>query len=69
MNTEKSIRGAVAYAGMSQADIAEAMNMTRSNFSQRLKGRGFKDEELERIAEIIGAEYVARFRFPDGTEI
>ena len=69
MDTEKSIKAAAAYAGMNQSEIAQAMGMTRSNFSQRLKGRGFKDEELTRIAEIIGAEYVARFRFPDGTEI
>ena len=68
-NQEKSLRGAIAYSGMTQREVAEAMGTTVSNFSQRLNGRGFKDEELDRIADIIGAQYEARFVFPDGTRI
>ncbi len=69
MDTEKSIKAAAAYAGMTQADIAKAMGVTKQGFHSKLKRNSFKDEELTRIAEVIGAEYVARFRFPDGTEI
>ncbi len=69
MDTEKSIKAAAAYAGMNQSEIAQAMGMTKQGFHSKIKRNSFKDEELTRIAEIIGAEYVARFRFPDGTEI
>jgi transcriptional regulator with XRE-family HTH domain len=69
MDMEKSIKAATAYAGLSQADVARALGMSTSNFSQRITGRGFKDEELERIAEAIGATVDFRFEFPDGTRI
>ena len=29
----------------------------------------FSEEELKKIAEIIGAKYVEYFEFPDGTKI
>jgi hypothetical protein len=43
--------------------------MSMSNFSQRITGRGFKDEELERIVEALGAKVDFHFEFPDGTRI
>jgi predicted XRE-type DNA-binding protein len=69
MDQERSINAAAAYAGMSQAAVAEAIGMTRSNFNQKIKRRTFSDDELDRIAEAIGAKYEARFEFPDGTRI
>jgi hypothetical protein len=54
---------------MSQSDLARAIGMTASNFSQRINKRGFKDHELDAIATAIGARYVAHFEFPDGTKI
>jgi predicted XRE-type DNA-binding protein len=69
MNMEKSIKAAITYAGLSQADVARALGMSTSNFSQRITGRGFKDEELARIADAIGAKVDFRFEFPDGTRI
>lgn len=65
----KKILAAAAYSGLSQTEIAQGLNMSLSNFSQRVRGRGFKDEELEQIAQVIGAKYEAHFEFPDGTRI
>jgi transcriptional regulator with XRE-family HTH domain len=69
MNQERSINAAAYYAGMSQSDVALKFGMSRSAFNQKLKRGTFRDEELDRIAEIVGAKYEARFEFPDGTRI
>jgi AcrR family transcriptional regulator len=69
MSQERSIKAAAAYAGMTTADIARALDVTTATFSQRLTGRGFREDELDRIAEIMGAKYDARFEFSDGTRV
>lgn len=70
MSIEQRIKAAIAYSGKSQAKIARAMNMTPSNFSQKLKRNTFTEKELEDIAAAIGAEFVPFcFRFNDGKEI
>ena len=37
--------------------------------NQRMKTGKFKYEELEQMAQAMGAELVVNFRFPDGTEV
>ena len=69
MTIEQKIKMAAAYKGMSQADIARSMNMTPSNFNQKVKRDTFSKDELERIASALGAIYNAFFEFPDGTII
>jgi DNA-binding XRE family transcriptional regulator len=65
----KRINAAAAYVGMSQADVARAVDMTPQNFNSKMKRRTFSEEELAKIADAIGAKYEARFEFPDGTRI
>ncbi|MCD7845246.1 MAG: helix-turn-helix domain-containing protein [Oscillospiraceae bacterium] len=67
--TERKIKMAAAYSGMSQAEIARSIGMSPSNFSQKLKRDTFTPDEMERIAEALGGKWVARFEFPDGTAI
>ncbi len=69
MDTEKQINAAAAYVGMSQAQVAEAVGMSRAAFNSKIKRNTFKDEELENIALVMGAKYEARFVFEDGTRI
>ena len=69
MTMEQKINMAVAYKGMSQAALARAIDMTPSNFNQKLKRDTFSKEELEKIADALGAVYVSTFEFPDGTKI
>ena len=38
-------------------------------FNQRMKTGKFKYEELEQMAQAMGAELIVNFRFPDGTEV
>lgn len=66
---QKKIKMALTYAGMSEAALAREMGTTPSAFHQRLSTGKFSSEELEKMAAILGAEYISLFRFPDGTEV
>jgi len=69
MIMERKIKMALAYQGKSQAEVAQALGMTTSNFNQKLKRETFSIEELEKIANTLGAVYISAFEFPDGTKI
>lgn len=69
MNMEQKINMAIAYKGISQAALARLINMTPSNFNQKIKRQTFSQEELEQIATALGAVYISAFEFPDGTRI
>jgi transcriptional regulator with XRE-family HTH domain len=69
MSMEKKINAASAYSGLSQSATARAVGMSPSNFNQKIKRGTFSEDELARIAEALGASYVAFFEFPDGTRI
>ncbi len=70
MSKEQRIKAAIAYSGISQAKLAVLINMTPSNFNQKLKRDTFTDEELVQIAESLGAKFQpCAFVFPDGTTI
>ena len=69
MTLRKKIDMACAYKGISQATLARALNITPATFNARLKVCKFSQEELEKIAEALGASYIFGFEFPDGTKI
>ena len=69
MTMGQKIKMALTYKGISQAKLAEAMETTASNFNQKLKRETFTVEELEKIAECLGAKYYFGFEFEDGTRI
>ena len=69
MNLEKKIKMALAYAEVSQAELARRLGMTPANFNIRLKRGTFKVEELEIIAQALGAKFSYSFDFEDGTKI
>ena len=69
MTMEQKISMALAYKGMSQAALARAIGTTPSNFNQKFKRGTFTVEELEKIAEALGAKYFFGFEFEDGTKV
>ena len=69
MTLRKKIDMACAFAGISQAALARALGITPATFNARLKVCKFSQEELEKIAETLGAVYSCSFDFPDGTKI
>lgn len=69
MNIEQKINMAIAYKGISQAELARRLGTSPSNFNQKVKRNTLTKEELEQIANAIGADWRAEFVFPDGTVI
>jgi hypothetical protein len=69
MTNAQKIRMALAYVKMSEAELARRLNSTPQAFNQRMKTDKFSSNELEKIANIVGAKYLAYFEFPDGTKI
>ena len=69
MDMRKKIEMACTYAGKSQASLARALGITPQTFNSRLKTCKFSVEELQKIAETLGATYNYSFDFADGTSI
>jgi len=69
MTIEQKINMATAYKGISQAALAREVDMTPSNFNQKVKRGTFTVDELNKIAEALGAVYRFGFVFSDGKEI
>lgn len=69
VTTEQMIKMALSYKNMSQAELARVLGTTPSNFNQKVKRNTLTREDLEKIAKALGAEFICKFQFPDGTEI
>ncbi len=69
MSNSQKIKMALAYKGMSEAELAKALGKTPQAFNQRMKTDKFSTEDLNQIARIMGATYISVFSFPDGTRI
>lgn len=66
---QQRVKASCELAGMSLTELAEKLDMSQQNFSKRLKVGKFTQEELEDIAEALGAKYISVFEFPNGTRI
>lgn len=69
MNMEQKIKAALAIAGISQSELARRLGTSPQNFNIKLKRNTLTFEDLQKIAAVLGADWCAVFRFPDGTEI
>ena len=69
MTTAQKIRMALAFKRMSEAELSRLIGTSPSAFNQRMKTDKFTTEELERIANAMGAVYSFEFAFEDGTKI
>ena len=69
MTVEQKIKMALAYSGISQAELARRIGMSPSNLNQKVKRNTLTKEELEQIATALGGMLRAEFVFEDGTVI
>ncbi len=69
MTVPQKIKMALAYKGMSEAELAREIGTSPSAFNQRMKTGKFSAEDMEKIAEALEAEYFFGFQFKDGTKI
>lgn len=63
------IKGAFSHAKITAKAVAEKLETTPQNLSLKINRETLTDDELNRIAEIIGAKYICCFVFDDGTQI
>jgi len=69
MTYEQKINMAIAYKGISQAELARRLGETPQNFNKKVKRGTLSPEEMMAIAEELGATYWFGFIFPDEKEI
>lgn len=69
MTIEQKINMALAYRGMSQAELARKIGTTPSNLNKKVKRDTLTKEELEKIARALGGSWRAEFVFENGTVI
>lgn len=69
MTIEQKIKMAIAYKNLSQAELARKIGQSPANLNTKIKRETLTNEELEKIAEVLGATYTFGFEFPDGTKI
>ena len=69
MTIPQKIKMALAYKGMSEAELSRALGTSPSAFNQRMKTGKFSSEDMEKIAEAIGAKFFFGFEFEDGTRV
>lgn len=69
MTISQKIKMALAYRGISEAELARALGTSPQAFNQRMKTGRFSSEDMEKIAEAIGAAYFFGFEFKDGTKV
>lgn len=56
-------------AEISRAELTRRLGTSQSAFKQRLDRGKFSQEEMEKIASILGCKYFSGFRFDNGLEI
>lgn len=54
------------HAGINITELAKQFGTSQPNMTKRLKVGKFTKEELKKIADILGCEYISEFRFSDG---
>jgi ribosome-binding protein aMBF1 (putative translation factor) len=69
MTANQLIEMALAYSGLSQADLARRLGWSPQLLNKRIKTGKFSIDEWEAIAEAMGAKFNIGFTFPDGRQI
>ena len=69
MITSEQIRVLCVRSGVSLAELARRINQTPQNLNAKLKRNSLSKEELELIANVLGATYEQYFLLPNGERI
>ncbi len=66
---KEKVEATCAKAGITVEQLGLKLGMSTQAINNRLKTGKFAQEELERMATLMGCEYHSLFVFPDGTKV
>ena len=66
---QQKIKVACDEDGLTLTELGAKMGMSQASISKRLKTGKFTQEELEKMATIMGCKYQSAFIFPNGNKI
>ena len=69
MTTSEQIRVMCVRTGISLSELARRINLTPQNFIAKLKRNTVTQDELNQIAEVLGAIYEQYFVLPNGEQV
>lgn len=69
MTARQIVEMALAYAGMSNAELARRLGWSPQLLNKRLSTGKFTVDEWQEIAKAIGGEVQIRIVFPDGKAV
>ena len=69
MTAKQFISMGLAYAGISQAELARRLGWTPQLYASRVKVGKFTLEEWDEISNALGADLEIHFKFPDGKQV
>lgn len=69
MGAARKVKMLVAANEITVKDLAERLETSQSNLSNKLKRDNFSEKELEEIAQACGAKVEINFVLEDGTKI
>ena len=69
MTTSEQIRVLCVRSGVSLSELARRINQTPQNFNAKLKRNTITQDEMNQIAEVLGAKYVQYFLLANGDQV
>ena len=69
MTVRQLVEMAVAYAGISNDELARRLGWSQQLLNKRMNTGKFSMEDWENVAEALGAKAKICFVFPDGKEV
>ena len=69
MTTSDQIRVLCVRTGVSQSELARRINHTPQNFNAKLKRNTVTQDELNKIADVLGVTYEQYFVLANGDQV
>ena len=69
MTTSEQIRVLCVRSGVSLSELARRINQTPQNFNAKLKRNTITQDEMNQIAEVLGAKYEQYFVLAHGDQV